>query len=194
MRGVTSKYTSKARFLAAKSRIKGWEVNALVLFCRLETAAAKHLQVIFPKVLLKVQDKGWANLGGCVQHRNHRLFSLLELAAAFPVLSLTSKRFLGHAESKTSIITGSDVLKSTPNAFLWFCMEARRDSFFFPKTCGCLEVRHSCLRSCTFWFYAMLFVSHRLLSLFNEKTIKWLAFVSFQTQNIVLAKKCLLER
>lgn len=39
----------------------------------------------------------------------------------------------------------------------------------------------------------MLFVSHRLQSLFNEKTIKLLAFISFQTQNVILAKKCLLE-
>lgn len=42
-------------------------------------------------------------------------------------------------------------------------------------------------------FYAVLFVSHRLQSLFNDKTIKQLAFVSFQAQNIMLAKKCLLE-
>lgn len=33
------------------SEIKGWEVNALVLFCSLETTAEEHLQVIFPKVL-----------------------------------------------------------------------------------------------------------------------------------------------
>lgn len=44
-----------------------------------------------------------------------------------------------------------------------------------------------------FCFYAMLLVSHRLQSLVNEKTLKLLAFVSFQTQNIKLAKKCLLE-
>jgi len=32
------------------SQIKGREANALGLFCHLETAAAEHLQVIFPKV------------------------------------------------------------------------------------------------------------------------------------------------
>lgn len=85
------------------------------------------------------------------------------------------------------------MLKNTPNAFLWFCIGARRHGFFLPESCGYLAFRYLCLRSGTFCFYTMLFVSHRLQSLFNEKTIKLLAFISFQTQNVILAKKCLLE-